>query len=349
MDMEMMRVDPRDSPVWKRLVDQTASSVFHSPPWMQVLSDTYGWEPFAYVVLNSRGEPCAGLPCCRIADVFGERIVSLPFSDYCDPLVSDPQCWRVLVERLLPEHCPITVRCLHNDIPLADERFAPVKQTKWHGLDLRPDLDTLWRAMHDSKHRAIRKSQREGVHVRVAESEQELRAFYEMHLKIRKYKLGMLAQPFLFFQNIWRRFVEPGHGFLLLAFFQDRTVAGDYFLEWKDTLYYKFNASLVEDLAHRPNDLLMWEGIQRGKARGLKFLDLGLSDWDQEGLVRYKRMFGTQEKAISFLRYTPNGGPTAAEKGMRDLLSRMTRHFTDHLVPDAVTEKAGEDLYRLFV
>ena len=347
--MEIMRIDPRDSPVWQKLVDRTASSVFHSPAWMQVLSDTYGWEPFAYVVVNSSGDPCAGLPCCKIADVFGERIVSMPFSDYCDPLVSDARCWHVLVEALLPEHCPITVRCLHNDLPLQDSRFKPTKQTKWHGLDLRPDLPALWEAMHDSKHRAIRKSQREGVQVRVAESEQELRTFFEMHLKVRKYKLNLLAQPFLFFQNIWRRFVEPGRGFLLLAYFQDRIVAGDYFLEWKDTLYYKFNASLVEDLSHRPNDLLMWEGIQRAKARGLKFLDLGLSDWDQEGLVRYKRMFGTEEKAISFLRYTPNGGPTAAEIGMRDVLSRMTRHFTDQLVPDAITERAGEDLYRLFV
>jgi CelD/BcsL family acetyltransferase involved in cellulose biosynthesis len=347
--LNIVCVDPRSDPVWRTLVDQAASSVFHSPAWIQVLTDTYGWDAFAYVVLNDREEPCAGLPFCRIADVLGERIVSLPFSDYCDPLVSDLRCWRALVDRLLPEHRPITVRCLHNDLPLADERFVRMKQTKWHGLDLRPDLETLWGAMHDSKHRAIRKSQREGVQVRIAQSEQELRAFFEMHLRIRKYKLGMLAQPYGFFQNIWRRFVEAKRGFLLLAIYQDRIVAGDFFLEWKDTLYYKFNASLIEDLSHRPNDLLMWEGIQCGKARGLKYLDLGLSDWDQEGLVRYKRMFGTEEKAISFLRYAPNGPATPVEKGVRDLLNQMTCRFTDQLVPDLVTEKAGEDLYRLFV
>jgi lipid II:glycine glycyltransferase (peptidoglycan interpeptide bridge formation enzyme) len=233
-------------------------------------------------------------------------------------------------------------------VPLADERFSLFKEAKWHGLDLRPDLEALWRGMHDSTHRAIRKSQREGLVVRVAQSEDELRAFFEMHLRIRKYKYGLLAQPYSFFQNIWRHFLTAQHGFLLLALCEDKIIAGDLFLEWKDTLYYKFNASLPGDLSHRPNDLLIWEGIQRGKNRGLKFLDFGLSDIDQEGLIRYKRKFGTEEKTISFLRHEPNGGPTAVEKEMRALLGKLTNQFTNHLVPDPVTERAGEDLYRLF-
>lgn len=346
--MKIVHVDPRIDPIWQTLAERAASSVFHSPSWIQVLTDTYGWPASAYVVVDDRGEPQAGIPFCRIADMMGERILALPFSDYCDPLVHDQQCWDYLVDCLLPNRCPISLRCLHNDLPLSDKRFAVVKQAKWHRLDMKSDLDQLWDRLHDSTHRAIRKSQREGVEVRVAKSESELRAFFDMHLKVRKYKLGMLAQPFVFFQNIWRHFVDTQNGFLLLALYQDKIVAGDFFLEWKDTLYYKFNASLPADLNHRPNDLLIWEGIQRGKARGFDFLDFGLSDIDQEGLVRYKRKFGTEEKIISFLRYTPNGSPSLAEKQTRDLLAQLTRRFTDQMVPDLVTEKAGEDLYRLF-
>jgi lipid II:glycine glycyltransferase (peptidoglycan interpeptide bridge formation enzyme) len=249
---------------------------------------------------------------------------------------------------LLIEHLPINIRCLHNGLPLADSRFSMAKQAKWHRLDLRPELDSLWRAMQDSTHRAIRKSQREGVTLRVAENEPDLRAFFEMHLKVRKYKYGLLAQPYCFLQNIWRHFVEPGNGFLLLAVVDGKIVAGDFFLIWKDTLYYKFNASLPDDLSHRPNDLLIWEGIQRGKKLGLTYLDFGLSDIDQEGLVRYKRKFGSEEKTISFLRHSPNGSATLAEKEIRELLGKLTHTFTDRMVPDLITEKAGEDLYRLF-
>jgi hypothetical protein len=73
-----------------------------------------------------------------------------------------------------------------------------------------------------------------------------------------------------------------------------------------------------------------------------------LSDIDQEGLVRYKRKFGTQEKIISFLRHAPEGVPSLAEKQIRNLLAQLTHRFTNQLVPDVVTEGAGEDLYRLF-
>jgi CelD/BcsL family acetyltransferase involved in cellulose biosynthesis len=346
--LNVVCVDPRTDLLWRKLLEQAPSGVFHSPDWIQVLTDTYGWEAHAYVILSDNGEPCAGIPFCRIADMLGERIVALPFSDYCDPLVNDANGWRMLIDQLLPEHRPITVRCLHNNLPLGDERFSLFKEAKWHGLDLRPELDALWSAMHESTHRAIRKSQRAGLVVRPAQSEDELRAFFDMHLKIRKYKYGLLAQPYTFFQNIWRRFVETEQGFLLLALCENKIVAGDLFLTFKDTLYYKFNASLPGDLSHRPNDLLIWEGIQRGKNQGLKLLDFGLSDIDQEGLIRYKRKFGTQEKTISFLRHEPNGGPTPAEKEMRALLGKLTTRFTDQLVPDLVTERAGEDLYRLF-
>jgi CelD/BcsL family acetyltransferase involved in cellulose biosynthesis len=278
----------------------------------------------------------------------GERTVVLPFSDYCDPLVADAASWNLLIEHLLALRNPVAVRCLHNTVPLADKRFLVVKQAKWHGLDLRPELDAIWSGMQDSVHRAIRKSERDAITVRMAESEEDLRAFFEMHLKIRKYKYALLAQPYSFFQNIWRHFMETQRGFLLLAIFDGKIIAGDLFLDWKDTLYYKFNASHPDELSHRPNDLLIWKGIQLGKEKGLKYLDFGLSDIDQEGLVRYKRKFGTEEKEISFLRNDCGSRTSAAVKEMQILLGKLTEKFTNHQVPDLVTEQAGEDLYRLF-
>ena len=56
MKMNIVRVDPRTDPVWQLLVDRTPSSVFHSPAWIQVLTDTYGWEASAFVVLDDRGD-----------------------------------------------------------------------------------------------------------------------------------------------------------------------------------------------------------------------------------------------------------------------------------------------------
>src|SRR5437764_233372 len=122
--MNVITVDPRTDPLWQRLVSEQRSDVFHSPAWARVLAETYGWEPVARVLLDETGQPRAGIPFCRVADIIGERIVSLPFSDYCDPLVVDSSQWNHLLEGLLAEGLPIAARCLHNVIPLADERFT---------------------------------------------------------------------------------------------------------------------------------------------------------------------------------------------------------------------------------
>lgn len=346
--MRITWIDPQTDPLWQKLVEQHPSSVFHSPRWMRVLAATYGFDVQAIVALDGEGEPIAGIPFCRIKDMTGERIVSLPFSDFCDPLVSDQHQWDCLIDALSVDHCPIAVRCLHNSLPLADERFTLVKQTRWHDIDLQQDLDALWHSLDEASRRAIRKAGRDGVVVRMAECEQTLRAFFELHLRIRKYKYHLLAQPYRFFQSIWRHFMAEDYGFLMVAEYQGEIIGGILFLAWKDTLYYKFNASNPAYLSHRPNDILMWEGIRHGRAKGYARLDLGVSDLDQEGLIRYKRKFATNEKTASFLRHPADWAPTLPEKEARDLLGQLTALFTDESVPDSITAQAGDVLYRFF-
>jgi CelD/BcsL family acetyltransferase involved in cellulose biosynthesis len=342
------RINPLVDPLWQQLVDRPGGSVFHSAEWLRVLADTYGFEVAALIALDDAGRPKAGIPYCRIADMLGERIATLPFSDYCDPLVENPDDWEHLMARLAAERLPITMRPLHNELPLSDERLTLARQAKWHGMDLRPDLDAHWSRLPDSAKRAIRKARDSGVAVRAAEGREELRTFFDMHLGIRKYKYRLLAQPYRFFESIWQQFMETGRGRLMLATYREQVIGGVLFLEWDDTLYYKFNASAPGDLPHRPNDLLMWEGIQYGKARGLDSMDLGLSDWDQEGLIRYKRKYATEEKAISFLKHTPPGCRAHQDGSARELLGQLTGLLTDKSVPDAVTDRAGELLYRFF-
>jgi CelD/BcsL family acetyltransferase involved in cellulose biosynthesis len=341
-------IDPITDPLWLRLVERQESSVFHSPDWLRVLQDTYGLQVHAYVLVDGADEPCAGIPFCRIVDLHGKRLSSLPFSDYCDPVVHNVHQWQLLVDKLLAERCPVFLRCLHNDIPLSDTRFIVTKQAMWHVTDLRFDVDNLWNQIHPSARRATKKAERDGVVVKVAESEDTLRAFFEMYLRLRKQKYGLIAQPYVFFQNIWRQFVEKEKGKLLVAYYDGELIGGIFFLQWKDSFCYKFNASVPAYLSHRPNNLLLWEGVKYARAAGFQYLDFGLSDLDQDGLLRYKRQFATAEKTISFLQYRPVEALNPQEQQMRTLLPELTTLFTNEQVPDSITEKAGEALYHFF-
>jgi CelD/BcsL family acetyltransferase involved in cellulose biosynthesis len=346
--MNVMSIENEDHPYWHALLARYPSDVFHSPGWIRVLRETYGLPFRALVVLDDAGQPVAGLPLCHIDDMFGERCACLPFSDYCDPLVAEAAHWHALADQLLAEGIPVLVRCLHNALPLADERFPLQKKARWHGLDLTPSQEALWERVDSGSRRAIRKAERAGVTVRAARDETDLRAFYELHVRVRKQKYRMLAQPYRFFEAVWRHVMAGDQGALLLAERDGALLGGVMYLQWRDRLYYKFNASAPEQLEFRPNDLLAWEGIRLAKQRGLTYLDFGLSDWDQEGLIRYKMKFASEEKTISFLQHLPPGRPTQQERRARSLLPQLTDLFTDPAVPDAVTARAGDELYRLF-
>src|SRR5688500_16639526 len=81
--------DVIDSPRWAELLERhPAASIFHSTGWLNALRQTYGYEPF--VVTTSAGATLeSGVVACEVKGWASRRLVSLPFSDHCDPLVQN--------------------------------------------------------------------------------------------------------------------------------------------------------------------------------------------------------------------------------------------------------------------
>ncbi len=242
------------------------ASLFSSPPWIEAVGTAYGLRIEASARLRD-GRVEAAVPFCRIADIRGERIACLPFSDYCDPLVEDPADWADLVAPILAAGVPVRLRCLRNALPTADDRFRVAGHALWHGVDLRRGEDEIWAGLDGQARQNVRKAERHGVVVRRSFSLDDLRLFHGMHASLRKSKYRMLAQPFAFFEALHAALAPEERISVLLAEMDGAAVAGILFLEWGDTLYYKFNASI--DTHFRPNDLLLWEGIRFGRGRGL--------------------------------------------------------------------------------
>jgi len=349
---ELVSADPVYDGVWGELAEGPGGSVFSSPPWIRVLRETYGFSPGAIVALNREGRPLGGMPYCRVEDpIMGKRVVTLPFSDYCDPIGMDDDLWGGAATILGEDGCPVLIRCLRCQPPLeiTGLDFRVSRTALWHGIDLRWNREELWCGIRDSARRAVEKARRAGVSISVETGSEAIDEFFRMHLGVRKHKYRLLAQPRSFFNNISRFFFETGRGFLLMARHGERAIAGVLILVWGDTLYYKFNASDPDYLDMRPNHLLIWEGILRAKRMGLRRWDFGLSDPDQPGLVRFKRHFGSFERKIRFLRHEPGDGSASDRIGeFREVLGTITDILTEPSVPDHVTERAGTLLYRYF-
>lgn len=345
--MKVLEVEPRSDPLWLKLLRRRGGSVFQAPPWLRVLEETYQFDVSALVAVDEADEPSGGLCFSRVADLRGERLVSLPFSDYCDPLVSNAEEWNALIGKLTELGLPIDLRCVECPHPRQDPRFSVVKTAVWHGLDVQDDPEAIWAGFHESARRAVRRATRSGVQTTIANEPEMLRRFFDLHIGVRKRKYRLLGQPLGFFESIWRNFLEPGRGALILADRGGEVIGGTLYLEWNGSLYYKFNASDPAHLEHRPNDLLIWEGVKHAGARGCRQLDFGLSDANQEGLLRFKRKFATHQREIVFLRHVPETWRRRSQD-VDEMLTSLTSLLTKDSVPDDVTAEAGNILYRLF-
>jgi CelD/BcsL family acetyltransferase involved in cellulose biosynthesis len=331
---------------WAATADHRFSSLFSSALWQQAVARTYGFTISA-AVRGGGGKGDAALLFSRITDLRGDRIVSGPFCDYCDPLVETTAEWHEIIEPVLALRLPVTLRCLHKTALVQEVGgFTVAGSAASHGVDLTRSEAALWEGFNGSARQNIRKAQRLGVTVREGRSIEDVRAFFDMHCQVRKTKYRLLPQPFTLFEQLHEAFAPEDRITVMLAESAGAVVAGILFLQWGDTLYYKFNASV--DRQSCPNDLLMWEGIRMGQRRGLRRLDFGASDHAQPGLLRYKEKYATERGEITRLRWMPPEyiDPRAEEAGK--VLSRMTHLLTDPAVPDEITRAAGEALYAQF-
>ena len=320
-------------------------SVFSSEPWIEVLTATYGFNVKASTIVQG-GETRAAIFYSEISDIRGERVVSLPFSDYCDAVVESEAEWQELIAPILGLKVPVRFRTVFNNVPHLDQRFAQDVCALWHGVDLRRPESELWNNLKDTARRNIKRAQKHGVTIREGQTVDDVQTFYRLHCHVRKSKYRLLAQPFSFFENIHASFAAGNRITVLLAELDGVAIAGILFLIHGGILYYKFNAST--DLEFRPNDLLAWSGILLGQRRGLSRLDFGLSDLAQPGLIAFKRKFATDEKNIIQMQWSPIGYANSHARQTGKVLSNLTQILTAPEVPDSVARASSELLYRYF-
>ena len=109
MDRNCYVVDPLSDRRWEALVaEHPLASAFHEPGWLQALTRTYGYD-FLVVTTAAPGEAMRnGIVLARVSSRWtGTRLVSLPFSDHCSPLVSNPEELARLLERVGLEAEPL--------------------------------------------------------------------------------------------------------------------------------------------------------------------------------------------------------------------------------------------------
>lgn len=298
-------VNPLEIQDWdEKALKSPECTFFHSQCWARALSDAYGYKPVYFVTPASDAGYARLFAVMDISSFLtGRRGVSLPFSDYCPPIV--PQEDREGEFRDILE-----VAAGHGRnagwkyLQIRDGRHFPEHAASYstyyrHTLELLENEDLIFKQFQGSTKRNIRKALRAGLTVSISNSLDSVLSYFRLHGLLRK-RHGLPSQPLYFFKSIHKNVIGPGKGFVVLAFHNGKPVSGAVFFHFGKKAVYKYGAS---DLAYqhlRVNDLVMWEAIRLLARNGFHSLCFGRTDMDNEGLRRFKSGWGTQESIIRY-------------------------------------------------
>ena len=292
------------------------ASFFHSSSWLRVLHETYGFKPNS-IVLVKNGQIRGLLPFMETRGIFGKkRCVSLPFSDFCEPLFDNQDDFKKVFEVLVRQaenKCWQFIQLRGGEQWLENANtFTPMYT---HDIDLNRDEKEIFASFRPSTCRNIRKAQKENISVTYNTDLQGMRDFYWLNSLTHR-DHGLPHQPWNFFFNIWRLIINNAKGFIIQASFKGKPIAGNVFFLNEGKVIFKYSASDKKFQHLRPNNLTMWEGIKKCRELKCKILNLGRTEQHHTGLLQFKHGFGCNETSINFYRYDIQKGKFISRKNL---------------------------------
>lgn len=346
MPLEIEIINPLDDDQWDKLIIETNQySFFHSYEWIKVLRESYGYTPYFFVLRNKR-ELSALIPFMEVNSRYsGRRGVSLPFSDYCDPIIRG----EISAQRLL--ECAIGFGKSSNWkflVMHGGEIFFQGKNSSreyyGHLLELKADLNNILKQFRDSNKRSIKKAVKSGVEIQQSNSLHSMRDFYRLHCLTRK-RHQLPVQPFHFFKKVHEHIISKKAGFIVKAFYHDKIVGAAVFFHFGKKAMFKFGASDLKFQHLRMNNLIIWEAIKWYANNGYESFCFGRTDREHVGLRQFKQGWGTKEYGIKYFKYDLNSDSLIKDNA--DDVDKMI-HFVFSKMPVPILRILGALLYRHF-
>jgi hypothetical protein len=297
-------INPLSYPGWDDLVIASGKgSFFHSSNWARVLHESYGYKPVYFAFPDNEGHK-ALMPFMEVSSrITGKRGVCLPFTDYCEPILSHGCTIGDVTSHIIRFGKSSGWRYIELRSGGGQPSWVPASSFYYgHVLDIASDEKTLFSSFRESTRRNIKKAEKEGVQVTVCNSLDSIRKFYRLNCMTRKLH-GLPPQPYRFFEKVYEHAVSKGHGMVVLADYNGKTIAGNVYFHFGDKAMYKYGASDRKHQHLRANNLVMWETIKHYAKNGFRSLCFGRTEPENSGLLQFKRGWGGREQVVNYYKY----------------------------------------------
>jgi CelD/BcsL family acetyltransferase involved in cellulose biosynthesis len=344
--MNTIKLLDYQDPNWVTFVhSQSGAGVFHEPTWIGVLTRCYGYDSLVLALQDESGTILAGTPIMKVnSRLTGKRWISLPFSDYCNPLALSDIHLAEWLDGIAVYHKeintpPIEIRW---EIP-EHSSFYSVPNYVFHTVQLEPDPVDVFSTFSKKCRQYSHKAERQGLTLSVANDFRGVEIFYGLHLLVRQ-KLGVPIQPKRFFRLLWEEVISKGYGSILIISYNGKPISGAVMLGCNKKAMIKYSATNPAYLELRAHYYTFWKCIEWACLNCYELIDFGRTDISDEGLRFFKNGWGSQEQ---ILHYSMLADRLPAEHSANSLHQRVMTTVIQHS-PAWVCRLTGELLYGHF-
>lgn len=308
--------------IWDRFVEQHPDGlIYQSSKWTRTLETAFPHIKGKFLVIadETSGEIRAGIPIYQAQSwLMGERILSIPFASCCNPLFTASD-WPLLSAELRQLHqqssAKVTeIRSFRSAESFAGRDWSVSNTFKHHYIPLNGPEEKIFETFSKTAVRQmIQRASKSKFVVKRGTSQKELDEFHALFSMTRK-RLSLPPVPVSLFDAMLKEF-GAGSISIYIGYSGDEPLGGIW------VTHYKGFATL-EQTGEAPNargsgisQALYWKAIQDAIREGRAVFSLGRTAPSNQGLVEYKRRWGSVEEDLVTLQHpaeevTMNGEKT---------------------------------------
>ena len=353
-----IRVETDANAQWDEYVERHPLGwISHLSSWKRAIEEAFPHIKGHCLVLQDAisDQILGGMPVYLVSSRFkGNRLVSVPFSTLCDPLLDSPDLMEPLWIRLeeLRRRTNATLTEIRTfQCGLIGPKTLPCQVSRTyvnHSISLDRDLSKVFAALHrTSTKQAVRRALRTDLRLELEQPENARERFYELYQNTRK-KIGLPPLPVRFFDSLWKEFHASGKVKILSAKLGDRWVAALLVYAYKGRMSAE---ALGWDTAYadlNPTWFLFWQAIKLAHESGFRVFDFGRTHHANKGLMDYKRRWGADAADLPIYYLAEDSKVSVFRRaesalGKNWLMKQVVRYS-----PDALVRLIGEVWYRNF-
>lgn len=286
-----------DRAAWEKLLSRSdVCDAFQAYEWAKVLRASLGVHPH-FLIVQKKDETIGGVmffekKMLGVLNSYEVRGGPLYIGKYRDVVME-------IILKMFKRKKRQSAYLLFIPSPLINYHFERAfKAEGYHAIpfrtiivDLTRPIEQIWTSLKKQARWGIRKAERMGVNVYVADKWEEWMKYYNLHVSHSREK-HYSTDPYSFFKEMFRLHSNR-RSQLFVAKHGEQIIAGSLFLVYKRNMVFLQNASLEAFHSYNANNLIQWRSMEWAKENGVSTYDLNGLPWEKtpylRGIYKYKK------------------------------------------------------------